>query len=269
MATNEEESTEDGLNETVVRSLVATAGAAVGVHSGPEATMLAAAAVPFLEIALIPTLSRLASTVENLARRAAHGDEAKLRDRLAKHPPSAALLTDAGLASSRTDFDLKIEAIAQAISEGVLYEEGVAFDHDAMLIRIICGLERAQVTVLEQVVRAPDGVDVDVIASQLPYLRDVAHKIIAELTAAGLIRTRIHQPVQSLSSLGRMAAHRGGDPLTEVVAELDRQADAERPHPPPGRASRARDAPPSRWRAFGAPRPPIGGLCRLTGGTST
>lgn len=215
--------------ETVVKSLVAGAAAAVGTQTGPEVTILAAAASPFVEASLTRPIRRMAELVHRFGERAAAErgvDVAAFAVHLEQHPQAAALLADAGLAAARTDYEVKVEAIGQAIADGVLYEEGVIFDREAMMVRIICNLERTDVSVLEQIVRTPHGVSGAVVERQLPRLAGVTDKIIAELVATGLVRPRLSSRSETIGSRIRRVSLQGGDVLDELARVLDERTAA-------------------------------------------
>lgn len=207
--------------EILAKSVVAGSAAASSYSMGPEATILIASTAPFVEAALLPTIERMSSFMRKFGIRAVKGTEEELTEHLQQHPPAAALLADAGLAAARTDYDVKLEAIGQAISEGVLYEEGVAFDRDAMLVRMICSLDRSEVAVLEKIVRSPQGTSTEVIGYELSNLSTVVHKIVADLIALGLAQSR--QPVltEGIQSKVRRESRSGGDVLGKLTKSID------------------------------------------------
>lgn len=107
-----------------------------------------------------------------------------LLERLASKPAPAALLADAALAVARTDYEIKIEAISAAISEGVLYEEGTTFDTEALIVRTIIALERPHIVLL----MAADGefVSAEEMASRFPAYGEVLPSLINEINGLGL-----------------------------------------------------------------------------------
>lgn len=172
----------------VASSLIGGVGATIGTTVGPEAAVVAALATPFAEAAFTATIRRAVQWGGVFGRRAAPGgDEGKLVERLEGHPQAAALLADAAFAAARTDYEVKLEAIGQAIAEGVLYEEGVKFDTEAALVRAIAALERSDVAVLAEVVRAPAGIFRADLAGAVPNLQESLDGVIGTLERMGLI----------------------------------------------------------------------------------
>lgn len=113
------------------------------------------------------------------------GDVQGLLDCLEKRPSATALLLDAGQAVARTEYVVKVEAIGCTIAGGVLYEEGVAFDVQAVIVRAICRLERPHVAVL--VALGDDRCLEADLRSELPSYANVPAGLLAELHLLGLV----------------------------------------------------------------------------------
>lgn len=223
-------------SELLGRSLVGGVGATIGTTVvGPEATVVVALATPYVEAALTGTIRRAAEWVETFGKRAApDGRAEELIEHLQNHPHAAALLTDAGFAAARTDYEVKLEAIGQAIAEGVLYEEGVRFDTEAALVRAIAALERSEVAVLAEVVRAPAGIFRADLAGAVPNLQESLDGVIGTLERMGLIvegggeraaRTTEAEIKRALESAGRTRPEtvRGGGLPSRFFDELAKQ----------------------------------------------
>lgn len=142
----------------ITRGLVAGSAALIAAQLGPEGQALVALGTPFAEAAIGGGIRRWRDWTQAYGARAASesGHEA-LTEHLRSNPDAAALLSEAGYAASRTDYQVKLEAIGAAIAGGVLFEDGVTFDTEALVVRVICQLERMHVTVLSAVVSAPQG----------------------------------------------------------------------------------------------------------------
>jgi len=142
---------------------------------------------PIAQAALGSLAQRWLLCIEELAQRADRGDDGHdLKSHLADHPEHAALLTDAGYAAARSADEIKVEAIAQAIADGVLYEAGTRFDVGAQAVRVICQLERSHVTVLSEISHHSGGVDEWLLRSVYPNLKDVMGALIGELVRLGV-----------------------------------------------------------------------------------
>lgn len=172
----------------VTRGFVAGGAALLAAQLGPEGQALVAFSTPFAEAAIGGGIRRWRDWTQALGARAASesGHEA-LTERLMTNADAAALLSEAGYAASRTDYQVKLETIGDAIAGGVLFEEGVAFDTEALVVRTICQLERMHVTVLSAVVSAPQGLLEGHVAEHLPQLSTAIPSILADLQALALV----------------------------------------------------------------------------------
>lgn len=177
-----------GAGPLFTRGLVAGSGVLLANQLGPEAQALVAFGTPFAEAAIGGGIQRWREWTQTLGARAAgDGGHEALIAHLRGSPEAAALLSDAGYAASRTDYQAKLEAMGEAIAGGVLYEEGVTFDTDALVVRTICQLERTHVAVLGAIVSSPEGLLKEHVAEQLPQLRTAIPSILADLQALALV----------------------------------------------------------------------------------
>lgn len=206
---------------------------AVGAFAGmfalyadaPGTAAAVGAAGALAQAAVLPTIQRWSLMTQRLGERAAgeRGPEA-LEERLRESPAAAALLSDLGYAAARTEYEVKLEAIARALADGLLYEEGTAFDTHALVARMVSRLERPHVAVLSAVVSAPGGVLPEHIWEVMPELKEPLDNLVADLEALGLVA--FMEPVRSdlPGSLRRSIRAAGsGRSLDDVlVDEMDR-----------------------------------------------
>lgn len=205
------------------------AGAVAAAYPlGPEGQVLVASSTPFAEVALIGDIRRWREWIQTFGERAAdRGGQEALLAHLQGRPEAAALLSDAGYAASRTDYEAKLEAIGEAIAGGVLYEEGVAFDKDALLVRTICQLERTHVAVLAAIVSSQGGLLKEHLTEQLPELGPAVPSILAELQALALVGIGRPQPTDRGREFQRQlrSAGRGANPgpvIADFLSKSDR-----------------------------------------------
>lgn len=211
------------------------AGAVAAAYPlGPGGQAVVASGTPFAEVALIGGIRRWREWIQAFGDRAADkGGQEALLGHLQGRPEAAALLSDAGYAASRTDYQVKLEAIGEAIAGGVLYEEGVTFDTDALLVRTICQLERTHVAVLAAIVSAPAGLLKEHLTEQLPELGTAVPSILADLQALALVGVGRPQPTDRGREFQRQlrSAGRGADPGSVMVDFLSK-SDREQPKIP-------------------------------------
>lgn len=215
-------------------------GAASGMLSlyagSPEAAATVGALTPIAQAALGSLAQRWLLFTEEFARRAERGDDGRdLQSHLSEHPEAAALLADAGYAAARSDDETKVEAIAQAIADGVLYEEGTSFDVGAQAVRVICQLERSHVAVLSEVSHHAGGVDEGLLKTLHPNLKDVMGALIGELVRLGVViggqETRSENPgehdltidLYRLTSLGSIVLERYLDAAEKKQSQMGGQ----------------------------------------------
>ncbi|WP_299520811.1 hypothetical protein [uncultured Serinicoccus sp.] len=185
----EDDGHESSSGELLGRSVVGGVGATIGTTVGPEATVAVALATPFLDAALMATIRRAGEWTETFGKRAArNGDAEGLAEHLRTHPQAAALLTDVAFVAARTDYEVKLEAMGQAIADGVLYEKGVIYDAEALVVRAVSALERVHVAVLAEVVRARSGASAELIADRIPEAKKGLDSAFSELERLGLVR---------------------------------------------------------------------------------
>ncbi|QRO87205.1 hypothetical protein [Kytococcus sedentarius] len=222
----ERESGTSKLSRSVVGAgfVIATAG-----HS-PEAVAMAAAAQPWAEQAFVGGMRRWRDRTQSLFERAAKARvEEPLAEVLEESPAASALLSDAGFAASRTDYEEKLEAIAQAIESGVLFETGEVFDSEAVIVRTICKLERPHAAVLGALVGAPSGLLKSHLSIQLPQFERILSSTLADLQGFGAVQVAtlpgkdLSREVENLASRSLGSA----DPIqvmSRVMREQHRNA---------------------------------------------
>lgn len=171
------------------QSFSAGAGAALGAYTGnPEYAVAGAALSPWGAMVLAQLGQGTLEKVSWLGERAARGgDVEKLLAHLADYPEAAALLLEAGRACASTQYERKIEAIGRVIAQGVLYEDGVAFDIEATIVRAVCALNRPHIAVLNHLSQVdPEALEVSGIHTALPLYSDVLPALLGDLIGWGL-----------------------------------------------------------------------------------
>lgn len=189
----------ESLTSQIARSVVGAGTVMVAAGHTPEAAAMMAAAQPWAEQVLGGSMRCWLDRTQWLFDRAVKARrEEPLAEALGESPAASALLSDAGFAASRTDYEEKLEAIARAIESGVLFETGEAFDSEAVIVRTICQLERPHVAVLGALVGAPAGLLEPHLVTRFPQFERILGNTLAELQRLGAVEVAT-LPVQDLS----------------------------------------------------------------------
>lgn len=172
---------------SVILGGLAGGGAALMTAGGdPGAAVLAGIAAEPAKILLLRTWKHLSRLGEQQARR---GGPDALANRLKRQPEAAALLFDAATAMARA-YEEKVETIARAVDQAMLYEEDVRFDVEALIVRTIFRLDRPHVAALVEL--GDDYVDKDQLPSRLPGYAHVLPALLGELDRLGLTEDGPH-----------------------------------------------------------------------------
>lgn len=168
----------------VLASGTATALTLATGPAAPGIALSAAMATPVLQEMYGRVIRRFAKLIEESA---ADGDVAALEAHLVASPQSANLVMTVAEASSATAYPAKVEALARALRDGVLYETGTKFDVEAHIISAMCRMERLHIMVLASLQARDSRASREEIAADLPEVGIALAGIVQELAVFGLV----------------------------------------------------------------------------------
>lgn len=178
-------------NEIAAGILASGSAAAVTIAAGPSAPMIglgAAMSVPVLQEIYGRIILRFTELIEEAAL---GGDVKALEAHLSDSPRAANLVLAVAEATTTTEYPTKVEALGQALRDGVLYETGTKFDVEAHIISVMCRTERLHVMVLACLEASEVKPTREDLADELPELGIALSGTVQELTVFGLAEAGI------------------------------------------------------------------------------
>lgn len=198
--------------ELTSQSIAGVVISGIAVSSGGALTLLAPAALPFVEAGVHRLLSKAYEEVNYIIETCVQGKSLhELDSALAQNPDAVLLCGESAIACVRTQSETKIRAIRAALTGGVLYETGTKFDNESFIIRIINKLERYHIAILLAV--GDDYLDAKELSRKCPEYKYIVPSIMAEVAGMGLVETLHENEIGSglismdgikLGSVGKM-----------------------------------------------------------------
>lgn len=198
----------DRIAQALAGALTNGVAAALGMWGGPVGTVAVTAA----GAAVQGTVERRMLALLRLCERASGPfGENMLRESLSR-PERASLVLDAADAIARSGYEAKVETIARAIANGMLYEDDVRFDVEATITRTIMALDPPHVAILIEL--REEYLNDDQLTSRLAQYALVLPALLNELRRLGLTEG-IHEDPESPGLVSM-----GGHKLTEFGREV-------------------------------------------------
>lgn len=184
-------------------------------------------ATPVLQEMYGRIIRRFTALIEDAA---VGGDVKALEDHLADSPRAANLVLSVAEATATTEYPAKVEALAQALRDGVLFETGTTFDVEAHIISAMCRTERLHVMVLATLEARESSPTRNELAEELPELDVVLSGTVQELAVFGLIANGLAHEGEGIYRIDVITLTPLGH---EVIRRFRGTGDRARPSPPP------------------------------------